>query len=180
VSYRDRHHVIESNPSTSDLEGRDGTGERAVHIATRNGRRECLARVLSRGADPHSVNDDGYTALHWGCLNGRYDELQLLFEYVCEPDPRDAIDRTPLHYAASNGHLDVLRLMIDKRANINAIESKQGDSVLHYAVRNGNAQAVETLLKHGANHRYCNLEGDVRWHMNPRCCSVLDTDAHHH
>jgi ankyrin repeat protein len=70
------------------LEEKDGTGERAVHITTRNGRLECLAYLLSIGADPHSRNDDGYTALHWACMNGRLAELKLLFQYVTDVDPR--------------------------------------------------------------------------------------------
>jgi ankyrin repeat protein len=57
--------------------------------------------------------------------------------------------------------VEVVQELISKRANINAIESRNGDSVLHFAVRNGNSKAVRELLASNANADYANKLGDV-------------------
>ena len=63
-----------------------------------------------------------------------------------------------LLFAASAGRRDTMVLLLEKGANVDIRIEILGPPVLHHAVHSGNAEAVELLLKHGANVNALNFE----------------------
>jgi ankyrin repeat protein len=63
---------------------------------------------------------------------------------------RDREGLTPLHIAAGAGNVEAIQALLEKGADLFAVDSKMGVSILHKAVYSGNAQAVSVLLQHGA------------------------------
>ncbi|MFP3027769.1 MAG: ankyrin repeat domain-containing protein [Wolbachia sp.] len=57
---------------------------------------------------------------------------------------------TPLHIAVRYGHKEVAELLLNKGANVNAIERRKW-TPLHTAVRYGHKEVAELLLDRGAN-----------------------------
>jgi ankyrin repeat protein len=67
---------------------------------------------------------------------------------------------TPLHVAAMHGRLDVLDLLFDKGAQkIVNVADRNGNTALHYAVKNGDPKVVMTLLINKADPTIENLKG---------------------
>ena len=63
---------------------------------------------------------------------------------------RDADKNTPLHLAIDEGHLEAAVLLLDRGADIEAVNYKS-ETPLHIAAHDGNAAAVKLLLNHGAD-----------------------------
>jgi ankyrin repeat protein len=69
-----------------------------------------------------------------------------------KPDAAKARDRnqyTPLIWAARNGHLAVLKLLLDRGADVNAV-NKWNNTALHWAAYKGHVPVVEFLCRKGA------------------------------
>lgn len=58
----------------------------------------------------------------------------------------DRYNKTPLIYASENGYHDLVALLLEKGADVNAVD-KTGRPALTYAVKNNQLLVVETLLK---------------------------------
>ncbi|WP_245970163.1 ankyrin repeat domain-containing protein [Wolbachia endosymbiont of Bemisia tabaci] len=57
---------------------------------------------------------------------------------------------TPLHIAVRYGHKEVAELLLNKGANVNAVERRKW-TPLHTAVKSGKVEVAELLLDRGAN-----------------------------
>ncbi len=57
---------------------------------------------------------------------------------------------TPLHIAVRYGHKEVAELLLDRGANVNAVERRKW-TPLHTAVKSGKMEVAELLLDRGAN-----------------------------
>jgi len=132
-------------------------------IVERDQRRLAVAKVLL-GAKAQLDLHDGYgaTALAEAIYSG-YDELALLLidsgaavntktgVYI---DGADAI--TPLHRATSRPQL--VKALLEHGAKANAADST-GETVLHWAVRDGQPESVRLLIAAGADVNAKNKEG---------------------
>jgi len=61
--------------------------------------------------------------------------------------------------ASFEGHYEIAKLLIEKGANVNITDDRQGITVLMYAVAGRNIEIIKLLLKHGANVNDKNNEG---------------------
>lgn len=74
--------------------------------------------------------------------------LELLASRRAAVDPADREGHSPLHSAARWGHAVTLETLLALRAD--AASRFGGTTALHLAATNKKAQAVEVLLRHGA------------------------------
>ncbi|HCB64282.1 MAG TPA: hypothetical protein DEP20_02795, partial [Fusobacteria bacterium] len=58
-------------------------------------------------------------------------------------------EKTVLMAAAKNGHKEVCELLIDKGADVNAVD-KWGGTALMYAAENGHKEVCQLLIEKGA------------------------------
>lgn len=62
--------------------------------------------------------------------------------------------RTPLSKAAGRGHVEIVKMLlegIDTGFSVNAQETAQRRTALHWAAYNGRTEVVDTLLQHGVD-----------------------------
>lgn len=113
-------------------------GMSALHYAARQGARDAVAMLASKGVDVNQADPDGVTALIYATINGHYDTAALLLEKGANPNLADALGRTVLYLAVDNNRLEtaaprpapkthdelspigLAKLAIAKGANLNA------------------------------------------------------------
>ena len=61
---------------------------------------------------------------------------------------KDNESRTPLYWATRNGHINMMRLLLEKGANVNALD-KDGRTHLHWAVDDKH-DVMKLFLEKGA------------------------------
>jgi ankyrin repeat protein len=73
--------------------------------------------------------------------------------------------KTPLHIATSTGHKKAVSLLLEKGANVNAKDRKEGRTPLHVACcRNARGAIVSLLLEKGANIHAKEYDGRTPLH----------------
>lgn len=73
---------------------------------------------------------------------------------INEVDP--STGKTLLMEAVQRGSIPLSKLFLEKGADVSSINTKDGNSVMHYAVMNGNMELIETLINFNKN-KICNL-----------------------
>ncbi|XP_060576435.1 protein phosphatase 1 regulatory subunit 16A-like isoform X2 [Ruditapes philippinarum] len=84
---------------------------------------EEVRKLLMAGVSPDVTNEDGLTALHQCCIDDSEDMLKLLLEFGANVNARDSEMWTPLHAAATCGHVHLCKLLIDKGAELLAVNA---------------------------------------------------------
>lgn len=112
------------DPAVTDSDaGTSPNGYTALHRAALLGDTVAAARILQAGASVDAT-------------------VQSLQEYSSEWGD------TPLHTAAAAGHLQIVELLLDRGADVSAV-NQMGATPLHRAI--DHAEVVRTLLAHGAD-----------------------------
>lgn len=96
--------------------------------------------------------------------NGRLEALELMLKmgYQNENSPSEKKKFSSLLHGASAGnHTNILKLLIGQKADVNATDEK-GQTPLHAAVKNGNADAVELLLKNKSLNDMNNCDKEMK------------------
>ncbi|XP_024940893.1 protein phosphatase 1 regulatory subunit 16A isoform X2 [Cephus cinctus] len=82
-----------------------------------------VRRLLKKGVNPDSTNEDGLTALHQCCIDNNEEMMKLLVEFGANVNAEDSEKWTPLHAAATCGHLHLVRYLIARGANLLAVNA---------------------------------------------------------
>ena len=91
------------------------------------------------------------TALHLAVRGSHKLAVDALLKAGADPNSRLLLDgRTPLHLAAGRNHNPIITSLLEKGALLDTT-SKNGMTPLDMAVTNGCTDAVDTLLKEGAD-----------------------------
>jgi len=141
----------------------DGAEESPLGVAlvTEKERKERLALLLEKGADPVRVQPYG-SALHQAAArSSARDLLPLLLAKASGVGMHDASGWTPLHNAAGGGNEFAIRLLVDKGADVDvrttasrpgrASEEIAGATPLAIVARDRQIGAAATLCALGAN-----------------------------
>jgi len=109
--------------------------------------------ILGENVYPLDLNArslDQWTALHMACNEGHIDIVEfLLKQEEVNVNALTSIKRIPLHLAAMRGHYEIVKMLIEKKAEIDAIDEELY-TPLHYAAERGCENSVKELLKNGA------------------------------
>lgn len=114
-------------------------------------------KALLPSVENHCVQDDyGRTALSIAAQHGVLAIVKTLVEGFVAPNEEDDVQvyinlrdksrNRPLHWAASYGHADVVAYLLDNGADTD-VKNENKDNALHCAVKGGNVECVERLLK---------------------------------
>ncbi|KAJ8674387.1 hypothetical protein QAD02_005649 [Eretmocerus hayati] len=146
-----------------------------LHMAVRAGKDEVIECLIEKGAHVDVFDDWGHTPLHIAAaLDLKLTKLLIdrgANVNAFDPLPlRDKIERMmnltgqchrkpgrnlcfvcyPLHMAVEAGKMDVVKLLIDRGADINALDI-EGRSILYYAVKRNSIEMLSFFLKAGVS-----------------------------
>ena len=136
-------------------------GVTPLWLAAQCGEAVMVYMLLDNKADADAANGAGVTPLMIASASGNPDVVQVLIERGANPNAKEkTYEQTPLMFAAANDEADVIAVLVAKGADVAAAtkartlstsEPMGGLTALHYAVRQGNVEAVDALLERGAD-----------------------------
>nr|UCK81625.1 26S proteasome non-ATPase regulatory subunit 10 [Arenicola marina] len=98
-----------------------------------------------------ACDQSGRSPIHWAASRGHAAVVDfLLTQHSVNVDQRDESNWTPLLISVSAGKEDIVRNLINRGAQINAVNST-GQCALHYAASKDRYQIAELLLERGAD-----------------------------
>uniref|UniRef100_A0A672HM58 Ankyrin repeat and SOCS box containing 14b n=1 Tax=Salarias fasciatus TaxID=181472 RepID=A0A672HM58_SALFA len=134
------------------------SGHLPIHRVAYHGHRLALERLISV-TEPQAVKDSGMSPLHSAAAGGHASCVEVLLKAGYDPNfmlhPRvrrnyDDERRSALFFAVSNTDLQCTRLLLEAGAMVN----QDPINCLQVALRQGNYEMINTLLKFGANVNY--------------------------
>ncbi|XP_064641758.1 protein phosphatase 1 regulatory subunit 16A-like isoform X2 [Lineus longissimus] len=93
-----------------------------LEAASRNDIEE-VQHLLNANVSPDVTNEDGLTALHQCCIDDNENMMQLLIEFGANVNAQDSELWTPLHAAATCGHVHLCKYLIEKGADLLAVNA---------------------------------------------------------
>ncbi|MFM9880978.1 MAG: ankyrin repeat domain-containing protein [Burkholderiaceae bacterium] len=111
-----------------------------------------VSRLLQRGFDPNTPNENGIPALVLAARESSFNVMQaLLGAPKLKVEARNEEDESALMLVSLRGNVDIAQRLIEKDADVN----KTGWTPLHYAATGGHTPLIELLLQH---HAYIDAE----------------------
>jgi ankyrin repeat protein len=150
----------------ADTTLKDKNGHTALHIALFEVEKHSVAKILMTDATAlNSVDDDGRTALMTAVIKDDLTSIQRLLEAGADTTLKDKSGHTSLHIALFEveKHSAAKILMADKAA-LNSVDSG-GRTALMIAVRKGDLNSMQMLLKAGADTTAIDKHGDTALHI---------------
>ena len=114
---------------------------------------ETAELLLKKGANVNSTDSYGYSPLQVAasCKKVELSCIEQLLQKGADVNYKSKSNGfTSLHYATSSGSVDVVKLLLDKGADINALDNK-GTTPLMLAVKNNSLPIAKLLLERGAD-----------------------------
>eukprot|EP00548_Thalassiothrix_antarctica_P012360 CAMPEP_0194161710 /NCGR_PEP_ID=MMETSP0152-20130528/79083_1 /TAXON_ID=1049557 /ORGANISM="Thalassiothrix antarctica, Strain L6-D1" /LENGTH=896 /DNA_ID=CAMNT_0038871525 /DNA_START=985 /DNA_END=3675 /DNA_ORIENTATION=- len=138
------------------------SGVTALWLAAGEGKTDVIEKLLEKDADASNTRADGITALMTASVGGHVETIKLLREKDADVTASDADGLTPLMNAAENGDADCITALIEGTdEDYLNLFSKTGFSSLIIASAHGHKDAVELLLKAGADPNAVSEENAV-------------------
>ncbi|MBM3788261.1 MAG: hypothetical protein FJW30_28325 [Acidobacteria bacterium] len=147
--------------SGEDANSRDDDGTTPLLWAAVRSNAEMTSILLEKGADPNLTNELGIGPLAMAITGGATGIAGMLLERGADPNAARENGETPLMIAARMGRVDLMQRLLAKGANANARESKFQQTALMWAA--GHPEAVQMLLKHGADVHAATKAWDVKY-----------------
>lgn len=136
-------------------------GWSSLHYAGYYGHYMICVHLVNLGHDKNeiSLNFDNNSPLHTTVLSGNHQTLLMILQSFpqCINMKGDRL-RSPLHFAAMMNYNNCVDLLIDKGANVNAIDA-DGNTPLHLAMMYGSKETIRSLLTSGAYFDIRNIDG---------------------
>jgi len=138
---------VESTVEISEINQQDRNGNTPLMWASFEGKSEVVQILVDNGAALNLQNFRGETSLFLAASRGNVDVCRILLENGANQNLGNIEATSPGHIAAVGGFVDILRLLNQYGAFMNA-QDEEGDSILHYAIRESQEKIVEYLVLH--------------------------------
>jgi ankyrin repeat protein len=103
--------------------------------------------------------------LHIAIKTHQFTIFELLVEITPNIDPLNSLGDTPLHTACNENLILYAERLLNKGAEIDHRESREGSSPLHRATERGFIEIVKVLLDYGASIESLNNSGETPIHI---------------
>lgn len=131
-----------------------------LHVAILANRPEMVQLLVDSNASLNIHDRRGNTPLHLACQRGLLDIVEIMLVAISTSEQQNgrlAVQKvietcnfdglTCLHLAAINDRRNIIELLVLKyRANLNAKDSKSGETIVHKAIREFNVDLVAFIL----------------------------------
>lgn len=142
----------------ADLEApSEDRGTRAIHLATNFGDVDMLTLLLDHGASIEAQDQSGQTALLIAAATNNPQTVQMLLDHGADHEARESgKGQTPLMRASASGFLDSAVALVEKGAEINAVDNAGRSPLMLAATANsynsvGDGSLIEFLVTNGAD-----------------------------
>jgi len=152
----------------ANADAKEGGDWTPLYRAVSGNHEELVEILLSHGANVHAKTRDGFLPLFFAESKGI---AELLLAHGAGVESRGYEERTPLHQAAMMLRKDVVELLLDRRANVNALDSRGltpllmtiGPAGTDFASKASN-EITKILLINGADANARDKEGKPPLH----------------
>ena len=140
----------------ADIHSVDEQGNTALHIASINNNANLVKFLIAQGATTTAQNFSGETALHCALKEKSTNVIPILASIGNTIFIEDSNGVTPLEQALKYGSKYLNYIITEHTASL---VDNNGNTVVHYLVKNGNTEGIEKAieLKHPLSEK--NLEG---------------------
>ena len=117
------------------------------------GRTDRLVELFDAGeAKPDDLAPDGFGLLHLACMYGHEETVLMLLDRGAgkEMVSKHKMKVRPIHSAAAGRKHDIVRLLIERGADVNALQVA-GWRLIHHAAQQGDREFVDLLIASGAD-----------------------------
>lgn len=139
-----------------------------LHIAAGSGYAEAVKLLLDNNANIDARDFLNGTPLLRAIQNGHVDVVKILIKYGADIETRSASEYTPLYAAisAESNRIELMSLLLSEGVSVNVKVGLPGYGYqpLHSAIHAGHLDAVELLIKHGADINFRNQVGGTPLH----------------
>jgi ankyrin repeat protein len=134
-----------------------------------------VKHLLEQGADVNAQSEGGHTALMLAIVsynemnaikkvendnsNPSLSVIKTLLDAGADVNLATHGSNTTLQEAALQGSPEVTKLLLEKHANINAVNQWQESALIVCGLKNGNAEVAQLLLDAGANTNQTDVDG---------------------
>ncbi len=167
----------------ADINGRNGDGNTALHLAVFLGHAETAGLLINNGADVNTKNGDGAAPIDllgvpWEMTRFMTDMFGIKLEQEQVETGRakiaemlnvklaseSQVGTNDIWAAAFTGNTEALKQALADGADVNARNSQSGATLLITAAVAGHTKAVATLLEHGADINARGQDGGTALH----------------
>ncbi|KAH0507611.1 B-cell lymphoma 3 protein-like protein [Microtus ochrogaster] len=138
-----------------ELDVHNNLRQTPLHLAVITALPDMVRLLVTAGASPMALDRHGQTAVHLACEHRSPSCLQALLDNATpgsvDLEARNYEGLTALHVAVNTGCQEAVLLLLERGADIDAVDIKSGRSPLIHAVENNSLSMVQLLLLHGAN-----------------------------
>ncbi|KAK6188192.1 hypothetical protein SNE40_004425 [Patella caerulea] len=134
---------------------KDKENNMPLHSAVHGGNITAVEVCLKAGAPVDTQQDDLSTPLHFAASQGNLEMLMIMYNNQTERFQTalhigDVVKRTPLHNASLFNHSLVVKFLLEKGADVNAVDSEERTALL-LAASKGGWDTVQILLDNSAD-----------------------------
>ncbi|GHS93191.1 hypothetical protein AGMMS49949_06200 [Alphaproteobacteria bacterium] len=165
--------VVQQGNSSQQSDNKQDDSVRAgknldFSIAIKNKNWWYAEKLLKKGANVDTKDENGRTPLHLAALCGDKEAVEFLLAHGADvhatcTDPILGANITPLHNAVYRGDLEIVVLLVEHNADVNAEDSKNC-TPLHNAAGNGREDMAIFLLDNGASVNAQDKDGQTPLH----------------
>ena len=134
-----------------DVNAPEPDGTTALHWAAHNGDVDLVQRLIRAGANVKAVNAFGATPMSEAAVLADPVLFSALLEAGASVESPNADGQTALMVVARTSRVDAARLLIQRGANVNAVEKWRGQTALMWAAAQSQPAMVRALIAAGAH-----------------------------
>lgn len=132
------------------------TGESPIIIAARNGNTKMVDSLINDGANVNYLDSGSLTSLDWAMIRNHSDCAEILINKGALITENRS--NRPMMIALFRKNFKIAQLLISKGANVNALAYNKMPLIV-WCAKNSNDEAVEFLIKQGADVRLRDAAG---------------------
>eukprot|EP01083_Nonionella_stella_P137496 418321_1 len=109
---------------------------------------EMVKYLLVRGANAKQIDSSGRTPMHWAAASGSFECAEIISTHEIDFNLQTKSGSAPIHLVAERGQVPFLNLLIEKGADVTAVDGT-GKTAYQLAKENNRKEAVLLLKPEG-------------------------------